>query len=110
MLHGDAKWTGRLACAKHVVSYTFRTAFAVRMLWLRFGPHMTWISFAPGQAISAITHYRADRRSTLQALAEKIGSGGLYKLGAPRNGVDENGKPYNDNPSFGTGAYALDQS
>lgn len=109
-LHGDKKWTGRLACAKHVASYTFCTAFAVGVMWHVFGLHMSWTGFALGQAVSAVTHYWADRRTTLQRLAETFGLGGFYRLGAPRVGQDKNGKSRDDNPSLGTGAYALDQS
>lgn len=125
-LHGTEKWTGRRACAQHVASYTFCTALAVGVMWWCFGLHISWTGFILGQAVSAITHYWADRRSTLQGLAEKLGSGGFYRLGAPRKSLDENGEllldengkpkldengmPYDDNPSLGTGAYALDQS
>jgi len=58
---------------------------------------------AAGLAVSAVTHYIADRRTPLRKLAELIGSGGFYALGCPRPGRD-------DNPSLGTGSYALDQS
>jgi hypothetical protein len=56
-----------------------------------------------GQLVSAVTHYWADRRTTLARLADALGKGGYYRLGAPRPGRD-------DNLSLGTGAYALDQS
>lgn len=52
---------------------------------------------------AAVTHYWADRRFTLSRLAEVLGSGSFYRLGAPRTGKD-------DNVSLGTGAYVLDQS
>ncbi|WP_412517452.1 hypothetical protein [Actinomadura madurae] len=54
-------------------------------------------------ALDAASHYWADRRSTLARLADRIGKGDYYRLGAPRPGHD-------DNPSTGTGAYHLDQS
>src|SRR5256885_16927252 len=60
-----------------------------------------------GLAVSAVTHYIADRRTPLLRLAEAMqpvtGKADFYRLGAPREGRD-------DNPSLGTGAYALDQS
>jgi hypothetical protein len=56
-----------------------------------------------GLAVSALTHYVADRRAPLRGLAQSVGRSGFYRLGAPRPGHD-------DNPSLGTGAYALDQS
>lgn len=94
---------GRWACAKHVATYTVTTALAVAAVWAVLGLAITPVGFVTGQATSAITHYWADRRSTLAALAERLGLGGFYRLGAPRPGRD-------DNPSLGTGAYALDQS
>lgn len=53
--------------------------------------------------VSAVSHYWADRRTTLARLAALLGSADFYQLGQPRPGRD-------DNPSLGTGAYALDQS
>jgi hypothetical protein len=50
-----------------------------------------------------LTHYWADRRTTLAALATRVGKGEFYALGAPRPGRE-------DNPTIGTGAYALDQA
>jgi hypothetical protein len=62
------------------------------------------IRAAAGLAVSAGSHYWADRRSTLAALAELVpGKGSFYRLGTPRPGRD-------DNPTLGTGAYALDQA
>ncbi|MCO6010261.1 hypothetical protein NE236_35385 [Actinoallomurus purpureus] len=104
------KWVGRLACAAHVVSYTFCTALAVGAVWYKYGLHITWTGFILGQVISAVTHYWADRRFTLKGLAKKLGKEGFYALGAPRTGEDKDGRPYDDNPSLGTGSYSLDQS
>ncbi len=58
---------------------------------------------AVGLTVSAVTHYIADRRTPLRRLAELTGSARFYALGCPRPGRD-------DNPSLGTGSYALDQS
>ncbi|WP_207943765.1 DUF3307 domain-containing protein [Actinomadura sp. KC345] len=109
-LHGDKKWTGRVACAKHVASYTLCTAFAVGSMWYVFALQMSWLGFVLGQAVSAVTHYWADQRSTLMGLAGRLGLAGFYRLGAPRTGQDKNGHERDDNPTLGTGAYALDQS
>jgi hypothetical protein len=98
--HGTA---GRVACARHVASYTVVTAVAVLTLWGAFQLNITWWGFAAGQLFSAATHYWADRRSTLAALAAAMGKAEYYTLGAPREGRD-------DNPTIGTGAYALDQA
>lgn len=55
--------------------------------------------------MDAASHYWADRRTTLRALAAALGAGkaAFFDIGAPRPGHD-------DNPTLGTGAYALDQS
>lgn len=96
-------WAGRLACARHVASYTVVTSLAVLALWGVFQLNITWQGFAAGQLVSAVTHYWADRRTTLARLAALTGHADFYALGMPRPGRD-------DNPSLGTGAYALDQS
>ncbi|GHH57618.1 DUF3307 domain-containing protein [Lentzea cavernae] len=94
---------GRIACARHVASYTVVTASTVLALWGAFQLNITWQGFAAGQVMSAVTHYWADRRFTLARLAALAGLAPFYALGAPREGRD-------DNPLLGTGAYALDQS
>lgn len=94
---------GRVACVKHVASYTAATLLTVLALWGAFGLDITWWGFAVGQLVSAGTHYWADRRFTLAAFAAAMGKAEFYALGAPRAGRD-------DNPSLGTGAYELDQS
>ena len=96
-------WHGRIACAAHVASYTLVAALALVALALFAGLQLRPVPVTIGLLVSAITHYLADRRRPLQWLAEKLGSGQFWRLGAPRPGHD-------DNPSLGTGAYALDQS
>lgn len=100
---GQRGVAGRVACAAHVVSYTAVTACTVLALRWAFELDITWWGFAVGQLVSAVTHYWADRRFTLAWLAGVLGKTPFYVLGAPREGRD-------DNPSLGTGAYALDQS
>lgn len=96
-------WRGRRACAAHVVGYTVVTALAVGVVAWSLGLAVTPAGFLAGQAVSASTHYWADRRTTLARLARLVGKAGFYAFGAPRPGRD-------DNPTVGTGAYALDQS
>lgn len=96
-------WAGRIACAAHVAGYTVVTALVTLAVWWLLRLPITPAGFAAGQAVSVVTHYWADRRSTLAALARRVGKGEFYTLGAPRPGHD-------DNPTLGTGAYALDQS
>lgn len=100
---GQRGHAGRIACVKHVASYSAVTALAVLALWGVFQLGITWWGFAAGQLVSAVTHYWADRRFTLAWLAGALGKTQFFVLGAPRAGRD-------DNPSLGTGAYALDQA
>lgn len=100
---GAAGWSGRWACVRHVASYTTVTAGVVAVLWAVLDLSIAPAGFAVGQVVSAVTHYWADRRTTLARLAQAIGKGDYYRLGASRPGRD-------DNPTIGTGAYALDQS
>lgn len=122
---GRPGWEGRLACAAHVASYTLTTTMAVLGVWLALDLPVTLGGVLLGQAVSAVTHYWADRRAPLRNLAEKLRLGGFYGLGAPRPvrvavvdehghvAHDASGQPVTvpvDAPALGTGAYALDQS
>lgn len=100
---GHRSHGGRLACLRHVASYTLVTAGTVALLWWLLDLPITPTGFIAGQLVSAVTHYWADRRHTLAKLAALIGKREFVTFGAPRPGRD-------DNPSLGTGAYALDQS
>lgn len=100
---GQAGWTGRAACARHVTTYTTVAAGGVGLVWGLLGLAISPFGFVMGQLVSAVTHYWADRRSTLARFAALVGNAEFYGLGAPRADKD-------DNPHLGTGAYALDQS
>lgn len=100
---GQRDTLGRLACAAHVASYTVTTAVLIGLVWVLFELPISPLWFIVGQLVSAVTHYWADRRFTLAGLCDQINKGGFYRLGMPRAERD-------DNPSLGTGAYALDQS
>lgn len=94
---------GAMLCAQHVASLTATKAVFILAMELMTGARLSALWFVLGLAIDAASHYWADRRFTLASLCEKIGKGDFYRLGTPRDGHD-------DNPSLGTGAYALDQS
>ncbi|MBM0201814.1 transcriptional regulator [Micromonospora sp. STR1s_5] len=96
-------WQSRWHCAKHVATYGLTQLAGITVLIAVFGLRLSPLSLALGMAINLGTHYLADRRVPFRAIAERLGSGGFYQLGLPRAGRD-------DNPSLGTGAYALDQS
>ncbi|MEU8590715.1 transcriptional regulator [Streptomyces sp. NPDC048664] len=100
---GRPGWVGRLADARHVATLTAtKGAVLLPVAWL-LDLHLSALGIVAGLGIDAVTHWWADRRSTLAWLARVTGKGEFYRLGAPRAGRD-------DNPHIGTGAYALDQS
>lgn len=89
---------GRAACARHVASLTLTKAAALAVVVLVLGVAAHPVAVAVALAVDAVSHYWADRRTTLQALARRVGKAEFAQLGdgavAPT----------------GTGAYALDQS
>ncbi|MGC5330673.1 DUF3307 domain-containing protein [Micromonospora sp. DT62] len=100
---GQPGWPGRIACAAHVATYTLTALVALLLLVAGTGLRLDPWGVAVGLTISAVSHYVADRRTPLKRIAAALGSARFYALGTPRPGRD-------DNPSLGTGAYALDQS
>jgi hypothetical protein len=91
---GDRTPQGRFACFAHVATLTATKMIALGLLWAATGVTLGW-TLAPALLLDAATHYWADRRFTLQRLAERLGKADFYKLGAGH---------------LGSGAYALDQS
>nr|WP_221376889.1 DUF3307 domain-containing protein [Actinoplanes polyasparticus] len=100
---GRPGWPGRIACAAHVASYTATAMLALNALHSGLGLPLNPWQVAAGLGVSAVTHYIADRRTPLTALARLARLDGFLALGRPRPGHD-------DNPCMGTGTYALDQS
>jgi hypothetical protein len=84
-------WVGRWNCAKHVASYTATGVIALVALAAVTGWHPGLWPLVAGLLVSAVTHYVADRRTPLLAMA--------YRIGKTRGWVENGG-----------GAYALDQS
>ncbi|WP_371527173.1 DUF3307 domain-containing protein [Streptomyces sp. NBC_01283] len=100
---GRPGWVGRLAGARHVATLTAtKLVLLLPVLWL-LDLSVSVPGLVLGLGIDAVTHWWADRRSTLAWLAKVTGKAEFYRLGSPRPGMG-------DNPSLGTGAYALDQS
>lgn len=95
---GAADRRGRLLCAQHVASLTATKALAVGAVVLVTGITLSPWAAAAGLLVDAASHYWADRRTTLQALAARLGKADFARLG------DGAAAP------TGTGAYALDQS
>lgn len=94
---------GKALCLQHVISLTITKAVFVLALELVTDVRLSILPFLIGLTVDAISHYWADRRYTLEALAGRLGKLDFYRLGSPRPDRD-------DNPNIGTGAYALDQS
>lgn len=126
-------WLGRLACTAHVASYTVVLTIFTFTLVLIFHLPISLRGVILGLAVSAVSHYWADRHFTLAKLCDNLGKGSFYRLGMPRQVVGvrittsdgrETVRPYRstknhqpeglevawDNPTLSTGAYALDQS
>lgn len=96
-------WTGRVACAWHVATYTATCYVALVAVDWMLGLHLSPAGIVLGLAVSAVTHYVADRRTPLARLAGWLGKAPFWRLGTPREGRD-------DGPCLGTGAHFLDQS
>lgn len=97
---------GAIHCYLHVLSYLMTQAVCVAAVILVTGAHISLLAINLGLLVSGVTHYAADRREygVMFKLARMIpGKARFLTLGVPRQGKD-------DNPSLGTGAWALDQS
>ncbi|MET8627737.1 hypothetical protein ABZW30_29000 [Kitasatospora sp. NPDC004669] len=91
---GQSSAAGRRACAAHVAAYT-----ATQGAVLLAGARLLGVRLRPGPvtaalALSAVTHYVADRREPLRRLADATGKGNFVRLAD--HGMN--------------GAYALDQA
>lgn len=117
---GAAGVHGRRACLAHVISYTI-TQGAFLVMVLSLGGELDLARAAGALALSAITHYAADRREhgLMFRLARLLpGKARFLQLGAPRDvrvyafggARDEPSDQPLDSPTLGTGAWALDQS
>ncbi|MCM2427551.1 DUF3307 domain-containing protein [Streptomyces sp. RKAG337] len=100
---GRPGWPGRLADTRHVVTLTLTKLAVLLPAAALLGLHLSVWGLLVGLGVDALTHWWADRRSTLARLAALTGKSEFYRLGALRPDRD-------DNPTLGTGAYALDQS
>jgi len=101
MTKGGTGWAARAACARHVTTLAAVKVACLAPVVLLSGMDVHPLALAAGLVVDAVSHYWADRRTTLARLAARLGRGEFYR--SPRPGCD-------DNPSLGTGAYALDQS
>lgn len=102
---------GRLGCGMHVTTYTATlVAFLLAGSWV-FGLALNPAATVVGMAVTTVTHYLIDRGQNLVKAAALIGKDVFYRFGQPREGYSSlDRRRYDDNPTLGTGAYALDQS
>ncbi|WP_242884086.1 transcriptional regulator [Actinomadura litoris] len=106
---GAPGWVGRWLCVRHVATLTATKLAALVLAAVILALPLNPWTVAAGLTVDAISHYWADRRTTLVALVDWLdrtilpGKGSFVRLGQPRPGHD-------DAPHLGTGAYALDQS
>lgn len=91
---GGPGWRARLACARHVATYTATQALTLTVAakWLRVPLSPSWT--AAGLGVSALTHYVADRREPLRRMATATGHAPFYAT----------------NTGGMNGAYLMDQS
>lgn len=119
---GDVGADGAMHCALHVLSYLATQVACLGLLVLATGVHLTVAGVLAGLAVSGATHYAADRREhgIMFRLARLIpGKAAFLELGKPRGlkvtvqsimHDDEDAVAALDNPTLGTGAWALDQA
>lgn len=107
---GGRGWAARLACLRHVTGLTVTKGVLLIPVVLVLGLHVTAVGLTVGLAVDAGTHYWADRRTTLAALARVCGKGEFYSLGTPAHPAHPVTVGGGYAPTIGTGAYALDQS
>jgi hypothetical protein len=115
------KGVDELQCLLHVLSY-LATQTACLFLLVPLGARFGLAQLAAGLLLSGITHYTADRREhgLMLWLARRLpGKARFLELGVPRaysiyakrldDDLPEGPVPL-DNPSLGTGGWALDQA
>ncbi|WP_077193030.1 transcriptional regulator [Streptomyces lydicus] len=107
---GKPGWVGRLAGARHVATLTATKLALLLPVAALLGLNLSVLGLVAGIGVDAVTHWWADRRSTLTWLARVTGKAEFYSLGTaahPAHPVSAKGGPA---AHLGTGAYALDQS
>ncbi|UYB41706.1 DUF3307 domain-containing protein [Streptomyces sp. Je 1-4] len=107
---GRPGWVGRLADARHVATLTATKLALLLPVAALLGLRLSVLGLVIGLGVDAVTHWWADRRSTLAWLAKVTGKTEFYGFGTaahPAHPTTAEGKPA---AHLGTGAYALDQS
>jgi hypothetical protein len=78
---GRPGWTGRLACAEHVATYTATQTLSLVLACAVLAVPLSVVHVTAGMALSAATHYLADRREPLRKLAAALGKGPFWDRG-----------------------------
>ncbi|MGC0418375.1 DUF3307 domain-containing protein [Embleya sp. AB8] len=73
MRKGGPGWSGRWMCVRHVFTLTATKLAAVALVWTTLGLSIGLVGLVVGLAVDAVSHYWADRRTTLRRLAEAAG-------------------------------------
>ncbi|MFD6988747.1 transcriptional regulator [Streptomyces sp. NPDC059943] len=101
---------GRLADARHVLGLTLTKMILLVPVVLLLDLHVSILGLILGFAVDAVTHWWADRRTTLAWLAKVAKKSEFYSLGTPAHPAAPATAGGAYAPTLGTGAYALDQS
>jgi hypothetical protein len=107
---GRPGWVGRLADARHVLGLTITKGIALAAVVLVLDIPVTVTGLVAGLGVDAVTHWWADRRTTLAWLAKVTGKTEFLSLGTPAHSAHPVTADGGYAPTLGTGAYALDQS
>ncbi|MEV6535930.1 transcriptional regulator [Streptomyces sp. NPDC051639] len=107
---GRPGWVGRLADARHVLGLTITKGIALAAVVLVLDIPVTVTGLVAGLGVDAVTHWWADRRTTLAWLAKVTGKTEFLSLGTPAHPAHPVTADGRYAPTLGTGAYALDQS
>ncbi|MEE4544180.1 transcriptional regulator [Streptomyces sp. V4-01] len=107
---GRPGWPGRLADARHVATLTATKLIVLLPVAALLGLRLSLLGLLAGMGVDALSHWWADRRSTLAALARVTGKAEFYDLGTPAHPAHPVTGDGSTAAHLGTGAYALDRS
>lgn len=107
---GRAGWAGRWACTRHVIGLTLTKGVLLAVVAAAVDLSLSGLGLLLGLAVDAVTHWWADRRTTLARLARLLGRAEFYSLGTPAHPAHPATDAGTPAAHLGTGAYTLDQS
>ncbi|WP_149561535.1 DUF3307 domain-containing protein [Streptomyces cacaoi] len=107
---GSPGWRGRLADARHVLGLTVTKLVALTLVVTVLDVPVTAVGLAAGLTVDAVSHWWADRRTTLFRLAKLCRKTEFYNLGTAAHEHAPVTVKGTVAAHLGTGAYALDQS